>query len=153
MPPLKGIDRALNGNALKVLEEMGHGQQIVIVDPSYEIPADPERLIVDYQGNSSAGALRGIVQLVPIEKMDGKVDVVVMKPDPPAETSKATKAFEAVAQDLDLVLAHQIRTDDSIFDKGFYSLANDPEKSTVYFRTRDAKAYACALFVVGHSQE
>ncbi len=36
---------------------------------------------------------------------------------------------------------------------GFYSIANDEAVDTLYIRTRDTMAYACATFIVGHSQE
>jgi L-fucose mutarotase/ribose pyranase (RbsD/FucU family) len=151
MPPLKGIDPGLNGEALKALEESGHGDQIVIVDPSYSIPEGAT--VIDYQGKSSASALRGILALVPHEN-NGAFDIVCMRAD--EGTAEAERDFGEVARSMGLLLGHQRRMADPldpVVDPGFYANANSPEKRTIFFRTRDTKAYACARFTVGHSQE
>lgn len=162
MPPLKGIDRGINGDMLKALEEIGHGAQIAIVDASYDIPIGAQ--VVNYQGDSSATALRGILDLVPVDEPAndiGKVKskVVAMLPDPPNKEIDS-EAFMAFAEVLPTgtmpILAGTTRFggEESAGDanKGFYAAANDPEKHTLFVRTRDEKAYACAMFVVGHSQ-
>jgi L-fucose mutarotase/ribose pyranase (RbsD/FucU family) len=149
MPPLKGIPRGLNSEALTVLEESGHGNQIIIVDPSYPIPRGA--LVINYVGdpNTSDGALDDILTVLPIEG-----PVTAMLPDE-GETCDANEAFEAVTlrqrggQDWAMRLDDQ----DPEHPKGFYSQANDPEKQTIFFKTRDKKAFACAMFIVGHSQE
>jgi len=155
MPPLKGIDRGLNGQVLKALEESGHGDQIVIVDPSYAIPEGAR--VVDYQGDSSAQALKGILKLVPFEesKHIPEFDVLAMAPDPPANTCDALNEFRKVAVELgfDLDATPRLDKDAGELLPGFYTEANSPERSTIFFRTRDIKAYACAMFIVGHSQE
>lgn len=155
MPPLKGVDRGIDGELLKVLEESGHGEQIVIVDPSYPIP-EGARLTVDYHGESSAQALRGILKYLSIEKMDEQEhgpDVVFMAPDPPVIECDASIAFEEVANELKLIVKSEPRHPFGDTEPGFYAQANDPEKSSIFVRTRDRKAHACARFIVGHSQE
>ena len=149
MPPLKGIDRGLNGDALKVLEEAGHGTQIVIVDPSYDIPEYAR--VIPYQGDSSASALMGILSLVPHEK-DGAYDVTCMAAD--EGEADAGAAFKEVTDDLGLDLGYQPRLETlGGIEPGFYADANGIEKRTIFFRTRDEKTYACARFTVGHSQK
>ncbi len=74
MPPLKGLDRGLNGSALKALEESGHGRRIAIVDASYRIPRWAQ--VVDYGGKTSVEALVGVLKLVPHE---GRI--LLMQPD------------------------------------------------------------------------
>lgn len=147
MPPLKGIDRGLNGDALKALEEAGHGQRIAIVDPSYAIPEGAR--VIPYQGESSATALKGILSLIPIEKIHGS-DALIMEADERPDDCEATKAFDQVAVELGLVLGSIQRHDTSDLFTGFYTEVNQPD--TLFFRTRDEKAYACATFIVGHSQ-
>ncbi|HTE58324.1 MAG TPA: RbsD/FucU domain-containing protein [Verrucomicrobiae bacterium] len=141
MPPLNGIDRGINGNLLKALEEIGHGAQIAVVDASYDIP--PAAEVADYQGDSSARALKGILDLVPLDDANGYPNVSVMVPHFPQEPGTALEAFEE-ALTVEPGLTGQ---------RDFYTLANNPEKHTLFVRTRDEKAFACALFVVGHSQE
>lgn len=168
MPPLKGIDRGINGDMLKALEETGHGDLIVVVDASYSIPNGAHK--VDYQGDSSADALKGILALVPVDEEPGgpqfgvpdpSYKITAMMPDPPESTSPALEAFKK-----EFPLGHEgyvltgitrLGEDNPRFSgentkAGFYSVANDPEKRTLFVRTRDQKAYACAMFTVGHSQ-
>ena len=166
MPPLKGIDRGINGDMLKALEETGHGDQIVVVDASYSIPNSAHK--VDYQGDSSVRALLGILDLVPVdETTEGGFGVptpalmiAAMMPDLPTKTSPALEEFQEAFPlgDQGRVLVGITRLGDEaskgeLGKAGFYKVANDPEKRTLFVRTRDQKAYACALFVVGHSQE
>lgn len=152
MPPLKGVDRGLNGNALKALEESGHEDKIVIVDPSYSIPEGAK--VIDYQGDSSAQALRGILNLVPHEPLalDGW-DATCMAADSAEEECPARDAFKKVAGELGLALGTRTRHGTDEYPGGFYSRANGLERPTLFVRTRDEKAYACAMFIVGHSQE
>src|SRR3990167_10107099 len=149
MPPMKGIDRGLNGDALKALEEAGHGQRIAVVDPSYAIPEGAR--VVPYQGESSATALRGILSLIPLEKDRRSYDVVAMAADENVDDCAASDEFERVAEELGLEIGFNPRHDTSQTMPGFYAEVNHPE--TLFFRTRDEKAYACATFIVGHSQD
>lgn len=151
MPPLKGIDRGINGDLLKALEETGHGDQIVIVDASYSIPRDAHK--VDYQGNSSSQALRGILQLVPIE--DGG-SLTIMRPDSEDKGYKALSEFSEVAVTFGMPVnaIRRHREDETETDYGFYDAANNSvlENQTLFVRTRDERSYGCAMFIVGHSQ-
>lgn len=146
MPPLKGIDRGLDGKALCALEQLGHGDQVVIVDPSYSIPRSAE--VIDYHSNSSASALSGILSLVPHEKDESGYDIACMSHDIGGTICTATNAFEDVANKLELEMGYQTRKGEG----GFYSTVNDPGKNTLFVRTRDEQAFACAKFIVGHSQ-
>lgn len=155
MPPLKGIDRGIDGKMLWALEELGHGNQVVVVDPSYPIPRGSK--VVDYHGHSSAMALKGILDLVPHESMDGdegSTDVVAMDTDDGAPTAVSDE-FDDIAEQLGIDLTYEPRNpvDDLGGSKGFYVEASDPSKDTLFVRTRDDLAYACARFIVGHSQE
>lgn len=152
MPPFKDHDRGFNGDMYKALEEIGHGAQIAVVDPSYDIP--PEAQIVNYQGDSSAGALSGILNLVPTETDK----VIIMAPDAPQTTCDAFEESSRVVDELGMSWVGLRRLSDftpggtELDRKGFYQVANDPEVHTLFVRTRDEKAYACAMFTVGHSQ-
>ena len=140
MPPLKGIDRAIDGDLLRALEMSGHGDRIAIVDPSYAIPEGAN--VFNYHGDSSAEALTGILSLINSE------DVLLMRPDVGDGNHNAQEAFLESAE------AQGVKT--VSYTKGsFYDRVNDPEKRarTLYVRTRDEKACACATFIIGHSQE
>ncbi len=160
MPPLKGIDRGLNGEALKALEELGHGNQIAVVDPSYPIPRDAE--VVDYngseRGNTTDQAVNAILRLVPIEADESGTYVNIMRPDEGEVKEKrewlAAEAIAKVALDQGLSHTFQLRygDKDSHQYNGFYADANDPKVRTLFVRTRDQRAFACARVIVGHSQ-
>lgn len=158
MPPLRGIDRGLNGRALKALEESGHGRRLAIVDASYDIPAWAE--VIDYTGQTSADALEGIGRLVPIE---GGLDVMLPDPGDDSEhADDAEAAFFAARDRLGKVLRQALpinglqRLDEADpgnpEDSGFYSLVNDESARTLFVRTRDVLPYACASFMIGHAQ-
>ncbi|HUD06827.1 MAG TPA: RbsD/FucU domain-containing protein [Candidatus Saccharimonadales bacterium] len=150
MPPLKGIDRGINGSLLKALEETGHGDHIAIVDPSYSIPEGSR--VIDYQGNSSARALKGILALVPIEE---ESHVLLMMPDTEQHSHEAVTEFEEAlggVRETDWLTRYGKDNPSGI---GFYDLVNNPSnetQNTLFVRTRDEKAFACAMLVVGHSQ-
>jgi len=154
MPPLKGIDRGLNGEALKALEESGHGRRIAVVDASYNIPRWSQA--IDYNGKTSVEALVGILKLVPHEG-----NILLMKPDSdvteygdgPFCDIAATEVDEALGypKQFGILRLDTIENDEEV--PGFYSTANDESVDTLFIRTRDTMAFACATFVVGHSQE
>ncbi len=151
MPPLKGIDRGIDGKMLKALEETGHGDQIAVVDASYSIPKGAD--IVDYHGDSSARALNGILDLVPVDETEV---AVVMSADPGTPGSLAGPELEGAFEDHGVESGFHFRNQDNdSLGKAFYDLANasPDERPTLFVRTRDERAYACALFVVGHSQQ
>jgi hypothetical protein len=146
MPPLKGIDRGINGALLQALEECGHCEQIIIADASLNIPHDAYRR--DYQGDSSAQALLGIIALVPVEE---GTRITCMAPDPPARTCKAMEVFRST-------IGFRIESlprngDHRKGGLGFYDLINDSEMPTLFVRTRDILPFASARFLVGHAQE
>lgn len=153
MPPLKGIDRGINGELLKALEESGHRDRIVVVDPSYPIPY--EARVYDYGGDSSARALAGVLALVPWEGV-----VTYMEPDPePGQGRESVEAFEYetshLEQDGEPIALNGLygRSELNEDGTGFYDIANDIEEwPTIFVRTRDDRAFACATFIVGHSQ-
>ncbi|MBI2009112.1 hypothetical protein HYS84_01730 [Candidatus Saccharibacteria bacterium] len=159
MPPFREerrVDRGLPGKALRALEESGHGRRMAIVDTSYPIPRWAET--VDYRGRSSADALLGVVRLIPVE---GKVEF--MSPDPNDSREGAKEALEAFNQvfvkleseipELQDRVGERHRLDhDELDGIGFYSITNDSEVDTLYLRTGDRRLYACATFLIGHSQ-
>lgn len=159
MPPFREerrVDRGLPGKALETLERSGHLRRMAIVDTSYPIPRWAEE--VDYRGRSSADALLGVVRLVPVEGV-----VEFMSPDPDdnrEEAKEALKAFNQAFVELeseipelqDQVGERHRLDDDEPEGVGFYSLANDPHADTLFLRTGDRLPYACATFVIGHSQ-
>lgn len=159
MPPFREerlVDRGLPGKALEALERSGHLRRMAIVDTSYPIPRWAEE--VDYRGRSSADALLGVVRLVPVEGV-----VEFMSPDPDDNREEAKEALETFNQvfveleseipELQDKVGERHRLDiDEPERVGFYSLVNNQEVDTFFIRTNDRHLYACATFIIGHSQ-
>jgi L-fucose mutarotase len=63
---LRGIDPLLTPDLLKILREMGHGDEIAIVDANYPAATDARRL-VRLPGADATDALRAILGLLPLD--------------------------------------------------------------------------------------
>lgn len=159
MPPLLGIPRGLNGPALSAYETSGHGRRSAIVDASYNIPRWAQ--VVEYRGTTSARALFDVLKVVPVEAY--AVDFMI--PDPHVDDNDAYKNFAAALRlasqfrhrkgwDMVSLGEQRFRLDEqSVNDQpGFYTVANNQEEDTLFLRTQDTLPYACATFVIGHSQ-
>lgn len=171
MPPLKGIDRGLTGEVLKALEESGHGRRLAVVDASYNIPRWAQT--VDYRGQTSAEALAGVLALVPVDEES----ITIMVCDPSDENKNSTEAegifkdvvvkagynknyslaergYDQLAEEAAMIESEGGATIEEFTAsiKPFYDLANNPDEDTLFIRTPDTLPYACATFVIGHSQ-
>jgi len=63
---LKTIDPLLNGALLQILADMGHGDEIVIVDANYPASANAKRL-ARLDGISATAALQAVLSLLPLD--------------------------------------------------------------------------------------
>jgi L-fucose mutarotase len=63
---LRGIDPLLTPELLKILREMGHGDEIAIVDANYPAATDARRLI-RVAGADTTGTLRAVLTLLPLD--------------------------------------------------------------------------------------
>lgn len=63
---LRTIDPLLTPELLKILQEMGHGDDIAIVDANYPAVSNAQRL-VRLAGASATEALRAILTLMPLD--------------------------------------------------------------------------------------
>jgi L-fucose mutarotase len=63
---LRGIDPLLTPELLKILREMGHGDEIAIVDANYPAASDARRL-VRVAGADTTGTLRAVLTLLPLD--------------------------------------------------------------------------------------
>lgn len=165
MPPFREgpiiIDQRIDEDLIYVLRKAGHGVRLNIVDRSYDVPPDAEKL--KFPG-SSADALLGIVRLIPVE--DNSVTIMLPDTDHAPETHPtsfmAGVAFEDVVAQLRAQnnpveleeLAGVYRKDDvpGGSDPGFYNLAKNPDERHIFVHTIDDLPFACVSLVVGHSQ-
>jgi L-fucose mutarotase len=63
---LKTIDPLLSGALLQILADMGHGDEIVIVDANYPASANAKRL-VRLDGITATATLQAVLSLLPLD--------------------------------------------------------------------------------------
>jgi L-fucose mutarotase len=76
---LKTIDPLLNGALLQILADMGHGDEIAIVDANYPASANAKRL-VRLDGITATAALQAVLSLLPLDDFVEE-PAAVMKPE------------------------------------------------------------------------
>jgi L-fucose mutarotase len=76
---LKTLDPLLNGALLQILADMGHGNEIVIVDANYPASADAKRL-VRLDGVTATAALKAVLSVLPLDDFI-EAPVAIMPPD------------------------------------------------------------------------
>jgi L-fucose mutarotase len=77
---LKGIPREISPDLLKVLSEMGHGDEIVIGDGNFQGASLAGNILLRNEGVDAATLLEAILKVFPLDT-DIKTPVMVMKPD------------------------------------------------------------------------
>jgi len=70
--PLKGIPRILSPELLKVLAEMGHGDELVIADCNFPATsvaeAQPHKRLINMDGHGGCDVLKAIMHLFPLDQ-------------------------------------------------------------------------------------
>lgn len=90
---LKSIDPLLNGTLLALLDDMGHGNEIVITDANFGADNVASRLI-DLPGTSATELLDAILTVFPLDDFVAQPMAVMRAP---AETQPMYDAFQASA--------------------------------------------------------
>ena len=88
---LKGLDPLLTGDLLQVLADMGHGDEIAIVDENFPA-ATMARRLVRLPGSTATEALAAVLSLMPL---DDFVDHPAAAMDAPGERPAIYPEFEA----------------------------------------------------------
>ena len=90
---LKHIPPLLNGDLLKILRDMGHGDELTISDANYPSHSNHAR-VVHVDGADTTTVLEAILTLMPLDEF---VDspVLVMSPGP-GEAAPVQAAYQAV---------------------------------------------------------
>lgn len=91
---LKNISPLLTGSLLEVLADMGHGDDLVIVDANYPAQASGVQ-VIDLPGISATAIAEAVLSLLPLDDFVDK-PVAVMKA--PNETPAIFAEFEAVIE-------------------------------------------------------
>lgn len=82
---LKGIPNIISPELLKILAEMGHGDEIVIADGNFP-GASLARNLVRLDGHGAAEVLQAILQLFPLDHYEPPVHLMQKVPGDTVET-------------------------------------------------------------------
>ncbi|HSK42057.1 MAG TPA: RbsD/FucU domain-containing protein [Arenibaculum sp.] len=77
---LKGLDPLLNSALLSVLADMGHGDDIAVVDANYPAASGARRL-VRHDGASATDVLRAVLSVMPVDDFVDDPAAVMACPD------------------------------------------------------------------------
>lgn len=95
---LKGIDPLLSGELLRVLDDMGHGDQLALVDrnfPAYQ----PDRPVIRLGESGSLRALDAILSVMPLDSyVTYPIERMEVKDDPSIILPTQQQVFERAKQ-------------------------------------------------------
>lgn len=138
---LKNIDPLLTGEVLSLLDRMGHGDVLGLVDrnfPAYRYG----RPVIDFRGVDTAAAITAVLSVFPLDRF---VDEAVHRMEidgSPDEVTSATAALQTAADEAEggqVTVAHVERFD-------FYELAKEAH---VFVQTGETVPYSCYLLRKG----
>lgn len=138
---LKDIDPLLTGSLLKILDEMGHGDVLGLVDrnfPAYRYGVP----VIDLRGADTEAAATALLSVLPL---DGFVDAPVRRMEIDGEPERITEATTALgriagqAEGADVTIASVERFD-------FYEQAKG---ATAFVHTGETIPYSCYLLQKG----
>lgn len=138
---LKTIDPLLSGALLHVLDDMGHGDVLGLVDRNfpahrYDVP------VIDLRGADTAAAARAILSLLPLDAYVSEPVHRMQIDGSPEEVTTATRALEqeatrAEARAIGIAAVER-------FD--FYAQA---QEAMVFVQTGETVPYSCYLLRKG----
>ncbi|MGI8947273.1 MAG: RbsD/FucU family protein [Ornithinimicrobium sp.] len=138
---LKNIDPLLTGRLLRLLDELGHGDRVGLVDRNfpayrYEVP------VVDLRGADTESAARAILQVLPLDNfVDPCVDRMEVD-GRPEEITDATRSLQVVAEAAE---GREVAIG-SVERFAFYERARD---AMIFVQTGETVPYSCYLLRKG----
>ncbi len=138
---LRNIDPLLTGSLLRLLDEMGHGDTLGLVDrnfPAYRY-AKP---VVDLRGTDTVAAGRALLSVFPLDSFVAAPICRMEFDGAPEEISPATAGLQEVAR----IAEGQPVTIESIERFAFYESA---AHATAFVQTGETVPYSCYLLRKG----
>ena len=138
---LKGIDPLLSGDLLKILDDMGHGDRLLLVDRNYPAAASGKQVV----RLGEASIMRAAQAILSVFPLDSFIDHPVERmevDDDPAKTTLAQEGLIALASESEgrtLEFAVVPRLDFYERAKGAYAVVH----------TLDAQPYGCFILHKG----
>ena len=89
---LKGIDQLLSGDLLKILDDMGHGDQLLLVDRNYPAAASGKQVI----RLGEVGVLRAAQAILSVYPLDSFIDFPLERMEVEDDPRKTTSLQDDV---------------------------------------------------------
>ncbi|CAB4973258.1 MAG: fucose-binding protein [Actinobacteria bacterium] len=138
---LKGIDPLLSGDLLKILDDMGHGDRLLLVDRNYPAAASGKQVV----RLGEASIIRAAQAILSVFPLDSFIDHPVERMEVDGHPLKTTPAQDALislaceAEGRSLVYSIVPRLDFYERAKGAYAVVH----------TLDAQPYGCFILHKG----
>ena len=133
---LKGIDPAISPELLKVLSEMGHGDELVITDAHYPAHSRSSGRVIRADGVPAATLLKGIVQLF---ELDPEVPCAMIR------DTKKVPADPQVEKDYRKALCYKGK----ILRMGRFDFYDRATKAYAVLHTGELRKYGCIIITKG----
>jgi len=140
-PVLKGIDPLLNGDLLKILDEMGHADQLLVVDRNY--PAfSAGRPVVRLGESGAIRVLGAILSVFPLDAfVEHPLERMEVKDDPALTTPVQDGVLELARADHPVALEYGV-----VPRFEFYRRARDVH---AIVQTLETEPYSCFILQKG----
>lgn len=142
---LNGINKLLDGNLLKELCDMGHGDEIAIVDANYPAYTFGNR-VLSYPGVSATELLDAIIKIFPIDHIS-RNQAMLMEVEP--EDRKAEKNDPVIWQDFRDIIRKQYGSNiryGLLSRQDFY---DESKKAFAIIQTGEERIYGNIILVKG----
>lgn len=139
---LRGIPAIISPDLLKVLDEMGHGDDIVIGDLNFPA-ASNARILIRADGHNVPDMLDAILKLFPLDTFTEK-PVVLMRP-----VSAVTKKTEVQDRIQEVVRNHDERGDAAVESVDRFEFYERAKRAYAIVATTDSGAYGCVIIKKG----
>ncbi|KQR24224.1 hypothetical protein ASF79_03170 [Agreia sp. Leaf335] len=138
---LKGIDPLLNGDLLKILDDMGHGDQLLVVDRNYPAHAADKPLV--WLGEvSMERAASAILSVLPLDTfLDKPLARMEVDDDPIIVTPIQEAVLELAQRDHASALEYEIVPRLDFYDRA--------KKVFAVVQTLEDQPYACFILTKG----
>jgi L-fucose mutarotase len=138
---LKNLDPLLSPDLLHVLAQMGHGDEIVLVDRNFPAVSTARRL-VRLDGCDLPGVARAVLSLLPLDTFVAQPLAAMQVVDNPSEVPEVQQEVFAIARELE---GREINVE-RVERFAFYARAS---KAFAVVATSEARAYGCVIMIKG----
>ena len=138
---LKGIPNIISPEALKILDEMGHGDEIVIADANFPAMSKAKQL-VRFPGIGGCELLKAILQLMPLDhSVNNAAMLMAVQKGDSCKTPKIWDEYK------DIIKKSGESTEISFYER--FEFYEKTEKAFAVFQTGESALYANILLKKG----